>query len=145
MANANSKRCAFYLRASTKEQSESHGAQRDVCTRCAADHNWEIVPEYLEPATSGDSFNRRPVLQQMLVDAKAGLFDVLLVRQLSRLSRRDSFRSVAIVQPLLDAGVVIHSVAEGEFDLTDPILRNSLFIRFLLEDGRLAFACLVRF
>ena len=76
MANANSKRIVLYLRASSEEQTESIDAQRDLLERYAADHNWEIVPEYLEPATSGDSFNRRPVLQQMLVDAKAGLFDV---------------------------------------------------------------------
>jgi len=126
MAAANSKRVALYLRASSNDQTESIDAQRMFLERYAADHDLEIVTEYEDFAKSGDSCNARNGLQQLMADAKAGKFDAVLVRQLSRLSRRNSFRSVKIVEPLLDAGVTIYSASEGDFDLSSPMGRMKL-------------------
>ena len=90
---------ALYLRASSKDQTESIPAQRDLLTRYAADHGLEIGPEYQDFAISGDSCSGRPGLQALLADAKLGKFQAVLVRQLSRLSRRDSLNWGSPFQP----------------------------------------------
>ena len=124
MASANSTngsrvRVAVYLRASTKEQTESIPAQRHArWSGTLADHGLEIVGEYIDFGISGDSCSIRPEFQRLLADAKAGMFDGVLVRQLSRLSRRDSLKSAAqIVGPLLDAGVTVYTASHGDLKL----------------------------
>ena len=79
---------ALYLRASTDEQTESIPAQLMLLKRYAADNNLTIVAVYEDRGKSGDSFQKRAGLQNMLADAKAGKFQQVLVRNLSRLSRR---------------------------------------------------------
>jgi DNA invertase Pin-like site-specific DNA recombinase len=120
---------ALYLRASTRDQTESIDAQRMLLERYAADHKLQIGPQYEDFAISGDSFNGRPGLQQLLADAKAGKFQAVLVRQLSRLSRRDSLKSAAqIVGPLLDAGVTIYTASHGDLKLDSATGRIMLAV-----------------
>jgi len=76
---------ALYLRASTDEQTESIPAQLMLLERYAADHNMRIVATYQDRGKSGDSFQKRDGLQQLLAEAKAGKFQQVLVRNLSRL------------------------------------------------------------
>ncbi|MCY2989831.1 MAG: recombinase family protein [Planctomycetota bacterium] len=120
---------ALYLRASSKDQTESIPAQRDLLTRYAADHGLEIGPEYQDFAISGDSCSGRPGLQALLADAKLGKFQAVLVRQLSRLSRRDSLKSAAqIIGPLLDAGVTVYTAANGDLRLDSATGRIMLAV-----------------
>ena len=81
-------RCAVYARFSSENQKESSITdQFRVCDEyCKRQDGWKIVKRYEDKAISG-STDQRPAYQQMLKDAEAGLFDVLLVHDLSRLSR----------------------------------------------------------
>ena len=120
---------ALYLRASSREQTESIESQRMLLERYAKDHGLEIGPQYEDFAISGDSCNGRPGLQSLLADAKAGKFQAVLVRQLSRLSRRDSLKSAAqIVGPLLDAGVTIYTASHGDLKLDSATGRIMLAV-----------------
>jgi DNA invertase Pin-like site-specific DNA recombinase len=129
MAAKHSKRVALYLRASSDDQTESLGAQRMLLVRYAADNNLKIVGEYEDFAKSGDSCNGRDGLQQLMAVAKAGKFDGVLVRQLSRLSRRDSMKTAAqIIGPLLDAGVSIFTASHGNLELNSATGRIMLAV-----------------
>jgi DNA invertase Pin-like site-specific DNA recombinase len=72
-------RVALYLRASTDEQTESIPAQLMLLRRYAADHNLQIVAIYEDQGKTGDSFQKRLGLQQLLADAKAGKCAQVLV------------------------------------------------------------------
>jgi DNA invertase Pin-like site-specific DNA recombinase len=50
---------ALYLRASSRDQTESIPAQRQLLERYAADHRLQIGPSYEDFAISGDSCNGR--------------------------------------------------------------------------------------
>jgi len=129
MAAKHSKRVALYLRASSNEQTESLGAQRMLLERYASDNELKIVGEYSDFAKSGDSCNGRDGLQRLMADAKLGQFDGVLVRQLSRLSRRNSLKSAAqIVGPLLDAGVSIFTASHGSLELNSATGRIMLAV-----------------
>lgn len=80
-------RCAVYARVSTEMESQktSIDNQKDLFRNYAAQHNWEIVNFY-EDKKSGTKENR-PGLKRLIEDGKAGLYDVILAKELSRLAR----------------------------------------------------------
>jgi site-specific DNA recombinase len=80
-------RCAIYARFSSDNQKESSiEDQVRNCEQRAAREGWTVTHHYADRAISGTTAER-PQYQQMLLDAKAKKFDVLLINDLSRLSR----------------------------------------------------------
>ncbi|MGD7046157.1 recombinase family protein [Jeotgalibacillus proteolyticus] len=80
-------RCAVYARVSTEQDSQkkSIGNQLDMFHSYAIENDWQIVKTYTDKQ-SGTKGNR-PGLKALIADAKAGLFDVILAKELSRLAR----------------------------------------------------------
>jgi site-specific DNA recombinase len=80
-------RAAVYARYSSDLQREaSIEDQLRLCREAAASRGWTVVIEYADRAASGSS-RFRPEYQQLLTDAKAGKFDVVVAEALDRLSR----------------------------------------------------------
>ena len=113
-------RIACYIRVSSQEQ-KLHGlsldAQRDTLTRYAEFHNLKIIEWYEDEGVSGRKLiRRRPALQSMLNDAKAGKFDRIIFIKLDRY-----FRSVAEYyecQKILESNNVTWTATEEKYDLT---------------------------
>ena len=105
---------AFYTRISTDEdhQKYSLGAQKDRLEAfCQSQHgdDWRLFKVYRD-AASGTHLNR-PGLQEMLLDAEAHAFDILLVFRVDRLSRK--VRELAqIVDDLTRHGIALKSITE---------------------------------
>ena len=80
-------RCAIYARVSTEMdgQKTSIDNQIKIFKDYAAQRNWEIVEIY-EDKKSGTK-NNRPGLKKLIEDGKKKVFDVILVKELSRLAR----------------------------------------------------------
>lgn len=80
-------RCAIYARVSTEMdgQKTSIDNQIKIFMDYAAQRNWEIVQIY-EDKQSGTK-NNRPGLRKLIEEGKAKKFDVILVKELSRLAR----------------------------------------------------------
>lgn len=80
-------RCAIYARVSTEMETQrtSIDNQIDLFRNYAAQNNWEIVEIYTDKQ-SGTKGNR-PGLKALIEDGKAGKFDVILAKELSRLAR----------------------------------------------------------
>lgn len=84
-------RVATYYRVSSAEQVEGYSLdaqQRAAHTYCES-RGWQIVREYRDEGKSArtDIIAKRPAFSQMLADAEAGAFDVLIVHKLDRFSR----------------------------------------------------------
>ncbi len=113
-------RIACYIRVSTQEQ-KLHGlsldAQREALLRYAEKNGLKIVDWYEDEGVSGRKLiRRRPALQRMLNDAKAGKFDRIIFIKLDRY-----FRSVAEYyecQKILEANNVAWTATEEKYDLT---------------------------
>jgi site-specific DNA recombinase len=80
-------RCAVYIRVSTdkEEQKASLSNQRDLFVRYILDKGWDIHKFYVD-VESGTT-DKREQLQQLIAEAKAKKFDVILAKELSRLAR----------------------------------------------------------
>ncbi len=114
-------RAAIYARVSTEEQAdEGHSIDaqlrltREFCTR----KGWTVIAEYVDPGFSGRTLNR-PRAQEMLRDAHASAFDVIVVHKLDRLSR-SLLDTLSTLADLNRIGVSFASATE-DFDFTTPI------------------------
>lgn len=81
---------ALYLRLSrdedTKKESNSITNQRAILTEYAKNQGFDIVAEYIDDGVSGANFHR-PGFKKMLEDAKDKRFQIIIVKDLSRLGR----------------------------------------------------------
>lgn len=132
-------RVAFLGRYSKDSQREaSIEDQYRVCSYHDLAVRYGIARRYEDKAISG-ARDDRPEYQRMLADAKAGLFDVLLVEDLSRLDR--SGQTKQIIKRLKHWRVRVIGVSEG-FDsdvkgykvhVTFAELKNETFLDDLSE------------
>lgn len=81
-------RAAIYSRFSTELQDAASIADQErVCGEFAARHGFAVVDRFSDHGVSGAAIGNRPGVRAMIAAAQAGAFDVLLVAELSRLSR----------------------------------------------------------
>jgi site-specific DNA recombinase len=114
-------RVALYARVSTEMQAEegfSIEAQLNEMRAYAAQRGWRVVAEFVDAGISGSTMER-PGLRALLEAAQAHQFDVVLVHELSRLSR-SVFDTFEIFDQLGQAQVGFASVREPQFNLLDP-------------------------
>lgn len=114
-----SKRVVGYSRVSSEEQLDGYSlsAQAEAMQRFADQRGWELVHIYEERGRSGKTIYR-PEFQQMLRDAEAGLFDVIVVHKLDRFSR-SLLDMLTCLKQLNEMNVSLVSVTE-DFDFTTP-------------------------
>ncbi len=106
-------RAVIYARYSSDNQREaSIEDQIEICRRYIDRQGWTLIHIYQDRALSGAS-DQRPAYQQVLADAEAGRFDVLVCEALDRLGRR--LADVARLYDHLEfRGVVLHAVNIGQ-------------------------------
>lgn len=84
------KSVALYCRLSrddgTLTDSSSIQSQKELLTKYAEDHHWNIFDIYIDDGYSGTNFER-PGFQRMCKDIEKGKIDVVVVKDLSRLGR----------------------------------------------------------
>ncbi len=105
-------RAAIYARYSTDKQREaSIEDQSRTCRRIAEREGWAIAETYADQGISGSRADR-PAYQRMLADAKAHKFAVLLIDDISRLSR-DQVEAENAFRRLEHWGVRVIGVSDG--------------------------------
>ncbi len=113
MTQTSARRAAGYSRYSTDLQNErSIEDQEALIRRYVAVNGLQLGTLYSDAALSGASIIGRDGLLQMLDDARAGRFEVLVVEELDRLSR-DMEDLAGIHKRLTFAGVEIIPIHEG--------------------------------
>lgn len=113
-AKASTVRAAIYARQSV---SEPEGIKRQVaaCRELAGLRDYDVVAEYIDDNVSGyKTRDETTSFGRMLDDARAGRFDVLIVRKLDRLGR-----SLSALEALTAARVNTVTT-DGALDLASP-------------------------
>lgn len=129
-AGQRAERVAAYARVSTEMQAEdglSITAQLNEIREFAAARGWTVVSEFVDAGITGQTLDR-PGLQNMLTAAEQGAFDILVVHELSRLSRSSVYDTFSIFDHLGRCKVGFASVKEPQFDLSNPTGRFLLTI-----------------
>lgn len=129
---ARPKTVAIYARYSTELQDKrSIDDQISMCKGRAAREGWFVRECYTDYAISGATMER-PGLQQMLQDARAGSFDIILTEALDRLSR-DQADIATIFKRMQFVRVEILTLSEGRVSIVDIGLRGTMNQLYLVE------------
>jgi site-specific DNA recombinase len=131
-------RAVVYARYSTELQREASIEDKvRLCKAPIEAEGWSLCMTCRDSAQSGAS-HLRPGYQQMLLDARTGLLDVVVAEALDRLSR-DQEHVAALFKQLTFNGVKIVTLAEGEINELHVGVKgtmNALFLKDLGEKVR---------
>ena len=106
-------RAAIYARYSTdKQDAGSISDQFRVCEERAGRERWEVTNRYIDEAISGAAIGNRPAFQELMRDAELRRFDVVLVMDLTRLSRSAGDLNKAIDR-LVYRGIRVIAASNG--------------------------------
>lgn len=132
-------RVTFYGRVSTDadRQLDSLSHQSAYFERKIRDcPQWTYVPGYLDEGITGTRADKRPAFLRMVRDAKAGLFDLILTKEVSRFAR-DIVDCVQTVRELLryGVGVLIEDIRLNTME-SDAEFRLSVMAIVAQEESR---------
>ncbi len=100
-------RVTFYARVSTDQDEQINSLENQVqyyTELIQSKPNWKFVPGYIDEGISGGSTKKRDNFNRMIRDAKAGMFDFIITKEISRFSR-STLDSIKYTQELLDYNV----------------------------------------
>ena len=102
-------RVTFYARVSTERDEQLNSLENQVqyYTDLITSHPiWQFHPGYVDEGISGGSTRKRDSFLQMVDDAKAGMFDFIITKEISRFSR-STLDSIKYTQELLENNVAV--------------------------------------
>ena len=134
--------CCLYRVSTTKQVDHDENNQADIpmqrkaCREFAERMGWTIVYEEQENGVSGFkvSANDRDKIQLIKEYAEQGKFDILLVFMFDRIGRRAE-ETPFVVEWLINHGIQVWSVNEGEQRIDTHVDRLTNYIRFWQADG----------
>jgi len=106
-------RVTFYARVSTDKDEQINSLENQVqyYTQFIQEkQNWTYIQGYVDEGISGTSTKKRDSFLRMIADAKAGRFDFIITKEISRFSR-STLDSIKYTQELLehDVGVLFQN------------------------------------
>jgi site-specific DNA recombinase len=115
-------RAAIYARVSTEEQKERQTIkpQLEELPKYAAAQGWIVVNIYKDEGRSGESIMGRSQFQQLLRDAEAGQFDVVLAIDRDRLARSEWAEEMAFIQDKFRKHHILVAFPGTTLDLDKP-------------------------
>ena len=100
-------RVTYYARVSTDKDEQLHSLSAQVqyySQYIQSCPNWSFSEGYIDEGISGTSVNKRENFLRMIDDARAGKFDFIVTKEISRFSR-NTLDSIQFTQELLRCGV----------------------------------------
>ena len=137
MKNYNS---GLYLRLSKEDNEENNSIdiQREITTKYAQEHGYNIVEEYIDNGYSG-MLSSRPALDKMIMDIVRNKINMVIVKDMSRLTRDKNMTSYYTDILFPDNDVRLISVTEfvdtGErYEIDDVVALRGIVNQCYVED-----------
>ena len=129
----------FYARVSTDADAQLNSLENQVMyfeNYIKKQANWTYVDGYVDEGISGTSVNKRENFLKMINDAKDGMFNLILTKEISRFSR-NTVDSIQYTQELLSYGVGIYFLNDNinTFDM-DSELRLTIMSSIAQDEIR---------
>lgn len=103
-------RVTFYARVSTDFNVQLNSLDNQITYYTdfiRKNPNWEYVDGYVDEGISGVSTAKRERFNEMIEDAKAGMFDLIVTKEVSRFAR-NTLDSIRFTRELLASGVAVY-------------------------------------
>lgn len=101
---------AIYARVSTDEQTEQN--QLNILEKWAADRGWDIVDRYCDVGSAWQTKGDRAELNRLLHDCHLGKVNLVLIYDLSRLTRKGTAEMINTFKRFHDNGAQVYSYSE---------------------------------
>lgn len=129
----------YYARVSSDSEAQQNSLENqeaffiDFISKNTA---WTLVPGYVDEGESGTTAEKRKGFQRMIADAKAGIFDIIIAKEISRFAR-NTVDSLKYTRELLDygVGVLFFNDNINTFD-PDSELRLAIMAAIAQEESR---------
>lgn len=133
-------KAGIYLRLSKEDTNTNNSieAQRDIILKYAKEHNINVINEYVDNGYSG-IIDSRPALNKMTIDILRKKIDMVIVKDLSRLTRDKNKTGYYTEIFFPDNDVRLVSVTEfidsGErYEIDDTIMLRGIMNQSYIED-----------
>lgn len=133
-------KAGIYLRLSKEHDEENNSieAQREITTKYAIKNGYKIVKEYIDNGYSG-ILDSRPALDQMMMDISRGFINMVIVKDISRLTRNKNKTGWYTEIFFPDNDVRFISVTEfidsGErYEIDDTIMLRGIANQYYITD-----------
>lgn len=133
-------KAGIYLRLSKEDTNTNNSieAQRDITLKYAKEHNINVINEYVDNGYSG-IIDSRPALNKMIIDILRKKIDMVIVKDLSRLTRDKNKTGYDTEIFFPDNDVRLVSVTEfidsGErYEIDDTIMLRGIMNQSYIED-----------
>lgn len=113
-------RVTYYARVSTDKDEQINSLENQIqyyTELIQSQSNWTYMDGYVDEGISGTTTKKRDSFNRMIADAKAGRFDFIITKEISRFSR-STLDSIKYTQELLehDVGVLFQNDNINTFD-----------------------------
>ncbi|MBR2100142.1 MAG: recombinase family protein [Eubacterium sp.] len=140
-------RVTFYARVSTDFNVQLNSLDNQVAyyTEFIKNNpNWEYVEGYVDEGLSGVSTAKREHFNEMIEDAKAGMFDMIITKEVSRFAR-NTLDSIRFTRELLSSGVVVFFQNDNINTLDDDSELRLTIMSSMAQDESRKISSRVRF
>lgn len=100
-------RVTFYARVSSEKDEQLNSLDNQISyyrNFIKQNSNWEFIDGYIDEGLSGMSTRKRENFHNMISDAKAGMFDLIITKEITRFAR-NTLDSIQYTRELLSYGV----------------------------------------
>lgn len=132
-------RVTFYARVSTDFNVQLNSLDNQITYYTdfiRKNPNWEYVDGYVDEGISGVSTAKRERFNEMIEDAKAGMFDLIVTKEVSRFAR-NTLDSIRFTRELLSNGVAVYFQSDNINTLDeDSELRLTIMSSMAQDESR---------
>ena len=130
---------AIYGRVSTEHEAQlsAFANQQKWYEEIAAQHkDWLIVGQYYDEGITGTAVEKRPSFMRMREDARQGMFDLVITREVCRFAR-NTVDTLTVTRELKRVGVEVYFIRDNIWTMdSDGELRLSLMATLAQEESR---------
>lgn len=133
------RKVVFYARVSTEHEAQLNALENQIDWYkpiMNAHPEWHLVGQYIDEGVTGTSAEKREAFMQMIADAKAHQFDLIITREVSRFAR-NTVDTLQYTRELRRIGVEVFFLNDNikTFD-TDGELRLTIMATLAQEESR---------
>lgn len=133
------RKVAFYGRVSTPHEAQIEALNNQMQwyeDQLRYHPNWILFDRYIDEGITGTLAKKRPAFMKMIEDAKSGMFDLIVTREVCRFAR-NTVDTLTLTRELKNYGVEVYFVSDNIWTMDgDGELRLSIMATMAQEESR---------
>ena len=129
----------FYGRVSTEHEAQIAALENQMQwydDQAKFHPNWIVLDKYIDEGITGTQAKKRPAFLQMIKDAKAGKFDLIVTREVCRFAR-NTVDTLVTTRELKNLGIEVYFVEDNIWTMDgDGELRLTIMATLAQEESR---------